>query len=74
MNFYNGDKFPAWQGNILAGGLRGQQVARLEVDGDRVIHQEVMKMDYPNSRSCASDLMVTFICSPIIVTTTKSYV
>ncbi|EGN76107.1 glucose/sorbosone dehydrogenase [Idiomarina sp. A28L] len=46
MNFYSGDKFPAWQGNILAGGLRGQQVARLEVDGDRVIHQEVMKMDY----------------------------
>lgn len=46
MNFYEGDKFPEWQGNILAGGLRGQQVARLEVDGDRVIHQEVMNMDY----------------------------
>ncbi|MFU8784813.1 PQQ-dependent sugar dehydrogenase [Aliidiomarina sp.] len=46
MNFYRGDKFPAWEGNILAGGLRGQQVARLEVDGDRVIHQEVMEMEY----------------------------
>ncbi|RUO35461.1 oxidoreductase [Aliidiomarina shirensis] len=46
MNFYDGDKFPEWQGNILAGGLRGQQVARLEVNGDHVIHQEVMDMDY----------------------------
>lgn len=46
MNFYHGDKFPAWEGNLLAGGLRGQQVARLEIDGDRVIHQEVMEMDY----------------------------
>lgn len=46
MTFYTGDAFPAWQGNILAGGLRGQQVARLEVDGDRIIHQEVMKLDY----------------------------
>jgi len=46
MNFYRGDKFPAWEGNLLAGGLRGQQVARLEIDGDRVIHQEVMEMEY----------------------------
>ncbi|RUO23090.1 oxidoreductase [Aliidiomarina iranensis] len=46
MNFYEGDKFPEWQGNILAGALRGQQVVRLEVDGDRIIHQEVMDMDY----------------------------
>lgn len=46
MNFYEGDKFPEWQGNILAGALRGQKVARLEVDGDRIIHQEVMDMGY----------------------------
>lgn len=46
MNFYRGNKFPAWQGNILAGGLRGHQVARLEIDGNRVIHQEVMEMEY----------------------------
>lgn len=45
MAFYDGNQFPAWQGNILATGLRGTQVARLEVDGDRVIHQEVMQFE-----------------------------
>lgn len=44
MAFYQGNQFPAWQGNVLATGLRGTQVARLEVDGDRVIHQEVMEL------------------------------
>ena len=46
MAFYDGNQFPAWQGNVLATGLRGTQVARLEMDGDRVIHQEVMEFDY----------------------------
>lgn len=45
MVFYAGNQFPAWQGNVLATGLRGTQVARLEIDGDRVIHQEVMKFE-----------------------------
>ncbi|MGX5915666.1 PQQ-dependent sugar dehydrogenase [Aliidiomarina sp. Khilg15.8] len=45
MRFYEGDQFPAWQGNILATGLRGEQVARLEINGDHVIHQEVMEFD-----------------------------
>ncbi|RUO33606.1 PQQ-dependent sugar dehydrogenase [Aliidiomarina soli] len=44
MTFYDGNQFPAWQGNVLATGLRGQQVARLEVDGDHVIHQETLEL------------------------------
>lgn len=46
MTFYDGDKFPEWKGNILAGGLRGQLIARMEVDYNRVIHEEIMDMDY----------------------------
>lgn len=45
MRFYEGDQFPEWQGDILATALRGEHVARLEIDGDRVIHQEVMEFD-----------------------------
>ncbi|MCC5856180.1 MAG: PQQ-dependent sugar dehydrogenase [Idiomarina sp.] len=45
-DFYSGDAFPHWQGNLFAGGLRGQQVARMEIDGNRVIHQETLPMDY----------------------------
>lgn len=46
MSFYHGDKFPAWRGNILAASLRDRNVARLEVDGDRVIHQEILPINY----------------------------
>jgi glucose/arabinose dehydrogenase len=45
MRFYEGDQFPEWQGDILATALRGEHVARLEIDGDHVIHQEVMEFD-----------------------------
>lgn len=46
MTFYDASQFPAWRGNILATGLRGQQLARLELDGDRVIHQEVLSFEH----------------------------
>jgi len=32
---YTGDKFPAWKGSVFAGGLAGQRVARLTLDGTR---------------------------------------
>lgn len=46
MTFYDANQFPAWRGNILATGLRGQQLARLEIDNDRVIHQEVLNFEH----------------------------
>jgi aldose sugar dehydrogenase len=33
---YTGDKFPDWKGSIFAGGLVGEQIARLTHTGDRV--------------------------------------
>lgn len=32
LMIYSGDKFPLWYGNIFAGGLAGEQVARLQLD------------------------------------------
>jgi len=40
MAFYEGDKFPGWRGNLLIGALRFQMLVRLELDGERVMHEE----------------------------------
>ncbi|MGQ0522473.1 MAG: PQQ-dependent sugar dehydrogenase [Betaproteobacteria bacterium] len=40
MAFYEGDKFPGWQGNILLGALRSQMLVRLELEGERVVREE----------------------------------
>lgn len=40
MAFYTGDQFPAWQGNLFVGALRGQMLVRLQLDGDQVVAEE----------------------------------
>ncbi|MNC84573.1 Soluble aldose sugar dehydrogenase YliI precursor [compost metagenome] len=40
MAFYEGDKFPAWRGNLLVGALRDEMLVRLELDGEKVIKEE----------------------------------
>lgn len=42
LMIYTGDKFPEWQGNIFAGGLAGEQVARLTMDGHTVLNEETL--------------------------------
>ncbi len=39
---YSGDLIPAWTGNFFVGGLKGQQVARLTMDGETVISEETL--------------------------------
>lgn len=38
----SGDAFPAWQGQLLAGGLASERLVRLALDDDRVIEREVI--------------------------------
>jgi glucose/arabinose dehydrogenase len=40
MAFYTGDRFPGWRGSILVGALAGSLLARLEIDGDKVVREE----------------------------------
>lgn len=40
MAFYTGDVFPEWQGDLFVGALRFQLLARLELDGERIVHEE----------------------------------
>jgi glucose/arabinose dehydrogenase len=42
LMFYTGDRFPEWRGNAFAGGLGGQQIARLTLDGDQVTSEETI--------------------------------
>jgi aldose sugar dehydrogenase len=39
---YTGDQFPGWKGNLFVGGLVGEQLVRLTLDGTRVTSHEVM--------------------------------
>jgi glucose/arabinose dehydrogenase len=40
MAFYTADKFSDWKGNLFVGSLKFQQLVRLELDGERVTHEE----------------------------------
>ena len=42
MMIYTGDGFPAWRGNIFVGGMVGQQLARLTMDGPVVEIEETL--------------------------------
>ncbi len=42
---YTGDKFPEWRGNFFVGGMNGQQLARLEMNGQRVRVEETLLKD-----------------------------
>jgi aldose sugar dehydrogenase len=35
-----GGRFPAWEGNLLAGGVRPEQIRRLVLEDGEVVHQE----------------------------------
>jgi aldose sugar dehydrogenase len=38
--FYAGAAFPAWRGNLFVGALAGQHLARLELDGEKIVGEE----------------------------------
>ncbi len=39
---YTGERFPQWRGNIFVAGMEGQQLARLTMDGRRVVNEETL--------------------------------
>ncbi|WP_443191201.1 PQQ-dependent sugar dehydrogenase [Pseudomonas indica] len=45
MAFYDADRFPAWQHNLFIGALAAQTLIRLQLDGDRVVHEERLLAD-----------------------------
>ena len=45
MAFYTGDAFPEWRGSLFVGALSGRLLARLDVDGKRIVHEERLLRD-----------------------------
>jgi aldose sugar dehydrogenase len=45
MAFYDADLFPAWRGSLFVGGLDGKHIARLTIEGERVIGEERILVD-----------------------------
>jgi aldose sugar dehydrogenase len=40
LTFYTGDIFPEWKGDLFSGGLQGEQVRRIILDGETVMGEE----------------------------------
>lgn len=40
LDFYDGALLPEWQGDLLTGGLSGQVLVRLDVEGDTIVGEE----------------------------------
>ena len=45
MAFYDGDAFPEWQGDLFVGGLAGQRLVHLGIDGQDVTLREPLVAD-----------------------------
>jgi len=50
---YTGDMFPQWKGDMLAGGLSGQRLVRLRLDGQDVSREETLLQDIGRIRDVA---------------------
>ena len=51
MLFYTGDAFPEWHGDVLVGGLRGQQLIRLRLNQRQVVREETLLQDIGRIRA-----------------------
>ncbi len=45
MTFYTGERFPAWQGDLLVGGLVAKAIVRLRQDGDEITEAERIELE-----------------------------
>ena len=45
MTFYTGDAVAGWKGSLFNGGLATKEVVRLELDGNKIKHEERMFRD-----------------------------
>jgi glucose/arabinose dehydrogenase len=45
IDFYAGERFPAWRGDLFAGALRATHLRRIDLEGDKVVGQEDLLKD-----------------------------
>jgi glucose/arabinose dehydrogenase len=54
IDFYEGDAFPQWTGNLFVTALAQQELRRVVIENNRVTHQEVLLKDIARLRDVAS--------------------
>ncbi len=54
MTFYTGDELAGWKGTLFVGALVQKHLRRLELDGDKVVHEEVLLKDMARIRDVRS--------------------
>lgn len=54
MDVYRGSQFPKWSGALLVGALKYESVAVMQVDEDRVMHEEVILKNAGRVREVAA--------------------
>lgn len=55
IEFYQGKAFPRWENKLLVGALKFEEVRLLDIEQDRVIHQEVILKNYGRVRDIGLD-------------------
>jgi glucose/arabinose dehydrogenase len=51
IEFYTGDRFPGWKNQLFVSGLIGAQLRRIELEGDKVIREEIVFKDQGRVRT-----------------------
>ena len=54
LDFYNGDKFPKWKGDLLVGALAQQEVRRVRLVDKKFVSQEIILKNIGRVRDVAS--------------------
>jgi len=55
IEFYQGDAFPKWQNKLLVGALKYEEVSLLDIEADRVMHQETILKNFGRVRDIGLD-------------------
>jgi glucose/arabinose dehydrogenase len=55
IEFYQGEAFPRWKHKLLVGALKFEEVRLLDIEQDRVMHQEVILKNYGRVRDIGLD-------------------
>jgi len=55
IEFYQGEAFPRWQNKLLVGALKFEEVRLLDIEADRVMHQEVIFKNFGRVRDIGLD-------------------
>jgi len=55
IEFYQGEAFPKWNNKLLVTALKYEEVRLLDIEGDRVMHQELILKNFGRVRDAGMD-------------------